>query len=452
MAGLLFGYYEPKELKLVEDKKTGKVRIRGVFATADKPTLNGRIYPLDIWEREVDKLNGLIQERKLFGELDHPEDGRTQLSRVSHLITDLHLDGNSIIGEAEVFDTERGRNLKAVVKGGGHVGVSSRGTGSTVAVEDGVEKVQDDFELISFDFVAAPADESAYPEVFLEEKRRKYMEELTLERLKKERPDLVDSIHKEHESELKELFAADITKIKQEVEDNTKKALEEKFKKALLSGIEQARADIEKKIREEVKKEEGKVDNSVLEEVKKRLVEFEAQMKMLASKYYLYSTYGKRSDIKKVIESLGKLSEYKNFEEFKDKADKVVKGLGEDRMITLIKELKVGIDGVSQKIEVVETERDRYREGMGKALNLAKELSLQVAGHEKKEQTKEDKKVIDKKKEEVKEKIDELAAVSTEFTSIRESLKEKKVDGSPLSEEFESLGVDLGKVAVLATK
>lgn len=96
-------------------------------------------------------------------------DGRTQFQRVSHILRDIHLDENgAVIGEIEILDTARGKDLKAIIGAGGSVGVSSRGTGTTRKREDGADVVNDDYTLITYDVVADPAHSGAYPDVFFE--------------------------------------------------------------------------------------------------------------------------------------------------------------------------------------------------------------------------------------------------------------------------------------------
>jgi hypothetical protein len=161
------------KLSLVEDAASkGKVVVRGEFARADKGTENKRVYPAAIWEREFKRLGKAISERKLLGELDHPGDGRTMLARSSHLVTGLSLEDGIVVGEAEVLDTNKGKDLKALFQANVKVGVSSRGYGSTKTNEEGLEVVQEDYQLGTFDFVAEPADSNAYPEVFSESRER----------------------------------------------------------------------------------------------------------------------------------------------------------------------------------------------------------------------------------------------------------------------------------------
>lgn len=164
-------------LKLVESK--GKKWIaRGEFARADVPTANQRIYPRSLWEKQFAALAQFIADRKMLGESDHPTDGRSSVDRVSHIITGLRLEADGrVVGEAEILDTERGRNLRAILEAGGKVGVSSRGFGSVKKDEStGADVVQDDYQLQTFDFVIDPAVNTAYPDVFFEQKRQQMNE------------------------------------------------------------------------------------------------------------------------------------------------------------------------------------------------------------------------------------------------------------------------------------
>lgn len=157
----------------VADGKPKKVKVRGEFGRAGVATENKRVYPGSLWEREIKRLGKSFENRQVFGELDHPADGRTSLQRASHIVTNLTVtDGNFVMGEAEILDTEQGRNLKALLAAGCKVGVSSRGYGSTKPNDMGEDVVQEDYRLVTFDFVAEPADTNALPEVFYEHKMR----------------------------------------------------------------------------------------------------------------------------------------------------------------------------------------------------------------------------------------------------------------------------------------
>lgn len=156
-------------LSLDEANNDGKIRVKGEFAKCGVATENKRIYPESVWSKEIGRLDKAMVERRVFGEMDHPSDGRTSLQRVSHIVTSLKTDKNGlVVGEAEILPTEAGKNLAALLSSGCKVGVSSRGYGSTKSNEKGEEVVQNDYKLVTFDFVAEPADSDAYPDLHTE--------------------------------------------------------------------------------------------------------------------------------------------------------------------------------------------------------------------------------------------------------------------------------------------
>lgn len=156
-------------LQLAESKsKSGNTLVRGEFASYDRPTQNKRYYPEAVWKKEMKRLDEAMKDRRVFGELDHPSDGRTSLKRVSHIVTGMKLENGILIGEAEILPTKEGQQLEALLKSGCKVGVSSRGFGSVKTNDEGVDVVQEDYKLVTFDFVADPADSTAYPEAVFE--------------------------------------------------------------------------------------------------------------------------------------------------------------------------------------------------------------------------------------------------------------------------------------------
>ena len=162
---LLIDSFSFKLSQLHESENGDKYTLVGKFAQADIPTANGRVYGRHLWEREIARLNPLCVQGKVFGELDHPDDGKTKLQRSAVIIKRLWIDENGqIMGEMKVMNTSQGRELKAIIDDGGAVGVSSRGYGSVVR-EGSSLIVQDDFTLLTFDPVADPAENSAYPVV-----------------------------------------------------------------------------------------------------------------------------------------------------------------------------------------------------------------------------------------------------------------------------------------------
>lgn len=155
--------FKPQGLMLTEGKLShrGNPMVEGILATAEVKNGNGRYYAKDLWEREIDKYNNLVKENRALGELDHPESSVINLKNVSHNITDLWWDGDHVIGKIEILPTPSGNILKALIESGITVGVSSRGMGS-LQERNGVLEVQDDFELLCWDFVSTPSNPGSF--------------------------------------------------------------------------------------------------------------------------------------------------------------------------------------------------------------------------------------------------------------------------------------------------
>tara|TARA_B110000977_G_scaffold120492_1_gene155091 strand:- start:1906 stop:2517 length:612 start_codon:yes stop_codon:yes gene_type:complete len=153
--------FQPKGRLLEVRTQGGETLVEGILATAEVQNGNGRYYSRDIWEREMDKYMEVIKENRALGELDHPESGIINLQNVSHNIKDAKWDGDHIIGTIEILGTPSGNILKELIKAGISVGVSSRGEGSVKQIGEVLE-VQDDFNLICWDFVSTPSNPGSY--------------------------------------------------------------------------------------------------------------------------------------------------------------------------------------------------------------------------------------------------------------------------------------------------
>ena len=155
--------FKVNPLQLTENvnKETGNLMVEGILATAEVKNGNGRYYSKDLWDREMDKYNELIEQRRSMGELDHPESTVINLKNVSHLISDYWWDGDNVMGKIEILPTPSGQILKELIKAGVTVGVSSRGMGS-LEQNGSVMEVQDDFELLCWDFVSTPSNPGSY--------------------------------------------------------------------------------------------------------------------------------------------------------------------------------------------------------------------------------------------------------------------------------------------------
>jgi hypothetical protein len=141
---------------------SGNPLVEGILATAEVKNGNGRYYPKELWEREIEKYNQIVAENRATGELDHPDSTIISLKNVSHIIREVWWDGDQVIGKIEILPTVSGNILKALIDNNVTVGVSSRGMGSLKQMKEGTMEVQDDFELLCWDFVSTPSNPGSY--------------------------------------------------------------------------------------------------------------------------------------------------------------------------------------------------------------------------------------------------------------------------------------------------
>lgn len=153
-------------LSIINEGKDGKpMVIQGLFQEAEKQNGNRRRYPYEYMKREVDRIQPLIRERRLTGELDHPHDEIVHLKNASHLITELWMKDNKVYGKAEILPTPNGRILADLVSAGVKIGTSSRAGGSLGPdpMNEGGYVVQENLKLITWDMVSDPSCEGAFP-------------------------------------------------------------------------------------------------------------------------------------------------------------------------------------------------------------------------------------------------------------------------------------------------
>jgi hypothetical protein len=167
---LLREYYEMCEGGVCQDMlteaekryvKNGGMILTGKLQEAEVQNGNGRVYPKKILEREMKNYTMLIKESRALGELDHPDDSIINLKNASHMVTDAWWDGNNVMGKVKVLNTPSGKILQQLVNDGVKLGISSRALGS-VNESDGRTMVQEDLQLICFDFVSEPSTPNAY--------------------------------------------------------------------------------------------------------------------------------------------------------------------------------------------------------------------------------------------------------------------------------------------------
>ena len=157
----------PTQINEAMKENNGKLVVKGVLQRAEAKNQNGRVYPRDILVRESKKYDeNFVKQKRALGELDHPDSSVVNLQNVSHNVTEMHFEGDNLVGTCEILTTPSGNILRELFKNGIKLGISSRGLGSVEMVQeangDTVSKVGDDFELIAFDFVSNPSTHGAF--------------------------------------------------------------------------------------------------------------------------------------------------------------------------------------------------------------------------------------------------------------------------------------------------
>lgn len=160
--------------ELNEDGNPKKLKIKGRFGLAGAGNGNNRLYPQSVLGEAVNMVQKMVVEKRMLGELDHPADAKIHLDKVSHVITKLEMkqDGE-VYGEAEVLPTAPGKILEALLRSGVKLGISSRGFGSTKDNAQGLQEVQSDYRLVTFDIVSDPSAPGAFPNPVYESKENR---------------------------------------------------------------------------------------------------------------------------------------------------------------------------------------------------------------------------------------------------------------------------------------
>lgn len=335
-------------LALEEGSDGKKLKVKGEFAKADIATENGRVYPRALWEREIGRLTHSIRDRKVLGELDHPSDGKTMLQRASHVVTRLELrDDGVLVGQAEALDTSKGKDLQALVKGNVKVGVSSRGFGSVKKDADGKDVVQEDYRLATFDFVADPADSTAYPDPYYESKEKK----MTVEDQKALNEQIEEAV-KAREASLREEFSGKlpglISKAVAEAKEQLRgDLLTDPSVAGAKSVLEQLKPLLLPYILPEDTKGVVEAKDQEIEELKRRIAERDLEIKGLKEdveglskvakeagyKYFLERMIGAHGDADLIRKLVGDLTLYESSDAVKEKVESVQKDLSEQRKI-----------------------------------------------------------------------------------------------------------------------
>jgi hypothetical protein len=235
----------------------GKLTARGLFGICGVPTANGRIYPKKLVEREIGRLGERMKNRQVLMQLDHPSDGKASLLQAAALLTGLDLDGDNVMGEAEILGTPNGKILRALIEAQVKVGVSSRGFGSTKATNEG-EEVGEDFALASYDFVADPSVRTALPKFYAESVEAP-AEEAPLELFQREFPEafaqLTEAATRDAVARAQEQTAAIIAKAVETERTRVRDEMTEAFEHQLRDAVVGLREDLERDLREEYERD-----------------------------------------------------------------------------------------------------------------------------------------------------------------------------------------------------
>ena len=152
-------------LGYIVEESNGKknIFIEGIFAQYDVGNRNGRVYPKQVMEKEVNRYQDQIEAKRSLGELGHPANPSINLNQVSHLITNLRMESDGrVVGRAKILETPMGTIAKNLIENEVSLGVSTRGLGSLKMNKAGLQEVQDDFHLATIDIVADPSAPDAF--------------------------------------------------------------------------------------------------------------------------------------------------------------------------------------------------------------------------------------------------------------------------------------------------
>ena len=163
MANVLVEYTPFKSVLRESKERPGVFEVEGIMQRAGAQNQNGRVYDKKVLLREVNNyMENFVKVGNAYGELDHPESPIVSLKNASHVVKDLWWDGDDLCGRVELLNTPAGNIVKEIIKGGHTIGISSRGTGSVKPTNEGYLEVQDDFELVCWDFVSNPSTHGAF--------------------------------------------------------------------------------------------------------------------------------------------------------------------------------------------------------------------------------------------------------------------------------------------------
>jgi len=449
--------YSPNDLHEESGKRP---YLKGRLGWTDQATANRRLYPRKLMARELQRLQEDMKARKVFGETDHPSDGKTKLARVSHFVTDAVIESDGEIKGVIEFipGTINGDQALAIARAGGKLGVSSRGFGSTSTDSKGNDVVQEDYKLVTWDIVADPANAGAHPEFVMESKETKTMD---LNTLKKEHPELVEALKTEVESEarshareaLRSEFEEQLrTEAKAIREEAVEKARGELLEDPEVAGSATAIDRIKEVIAPFIVSEDELGEVAKLKKqiamVEKRLAdadeardnaveeskELSSICKELGFHLYLEREHRDNDRLEQITELLGDVTQYSDLDEFKGRVSEISEALAEEDKVH---------EEYEQKISALQKEKEKLEEERNKALLIGKQLGIRayverkIADNPRSRQLRE---YLEESAPEDKEDVDSLVAAfnkanptSDEYNKVRKGVERRS--RVPLNED-----------------
>jgi hypothetical protein len=404
--------------------KDGRIRVEGEFGRWDRATANKRLYPKTLWESNIKRLTPSMSRKKVIGELDHPDDGKTSLKRASHVITKLWLDNDGrVMGEAEIVPTRHGKDLEALFRSGVPIGISSRGYGSTKPNDHGEDVVQSDYKLVTFDFVAEPADGDAYPEVFFEGVEFPMADEKELEKkfekAVEQGPATVSTESLRREFEVSMLSR--IADMKESLRDEVRKEMLEdpevgKAKATLeaildLVGAAALPDDLSKIVKQKdveiaALQRELQEQNLKLEEAQEQIEALAKATKFAGYKFHLENLIRESEDADLIRQCIGDVSEYDSTGALTERVEEVCEELEARKL-----EEQAAYEKKHAAEKALQNKNRALADGLEEALQANRTLALQLYAERKLRshpQARKIQKVFEKTGLESKEQIDEI--------------------------------------------
>lgn len=399
-----------------EDSASGKrAYLEGRLGLVGRATANRRLYTRKLMEREIAKKAEDMRAKKIYGELDHPGDGKTMLTRVSHFVIGAKVnESDEIIGRLEFIPgTKNGDQALAIARAGGTLGVSSRGFGTVVPDAKGNLVVQEDYQLVTWDIVADPANAGAHPN-FVVESKEITMNSEQLRIFMEKNPEAVEAIRamikeevmpeaREHarealRGELEGQLAEAGTKIREEA---VAQAREEAANDPDVAGAKVFVEQLKELIGPFVLGEDG---DGVIEKLKQRIQSLEKtiadqdatiaeqadQMESMAAvatdlgyKLYLERMFGEDADT--VIEKLGGVLDFDSLDALKEAVSRIVEDMEEEegRYSAYQREIRRRDDEIRKrddKIAALKEQREQAL-GIGARLGVRAYLEQRISGH-----------------------------------------------------------------------